>query len=197
MLVRIEFEPSNHTYTIDGAPAISVTQVMDGRVTGYDGIPAHILEAAAHFGNAVDLACQLIAENDLDESTLDPLMVPRVNAFKQFLADKNVEIISHQTRVADKRLMVAGTLDFIMKFDRCLWVIDTKATSSVMPSWTVQTSAYAKFYADMHGCKNIKRAALWLRDDGRYKLDIHKDVSDYNVFLSCLNIHRWRQRHYG
>lgn len=193
----IQFQEEGHLYTIDGKPAVSVTQVMRDYVTGYDGVPAHILEAAAHFGNQVDKACQLIAEDDLDESTLDPLMVPRVEAFKKFLADTGAEIESHQFVVGDKRLMVAGTGDFLMRFQRGRWVIDTKATSAVMPSWGIQTSAYSTFDAAMQGTPVRRRAALWLRDNGTYQLIEHKDPTDYNMFLSCLNIHRWRQRHYG
>lgn len=193
----IEFQEEGHSYTIDGKPAVSVTQVMDGYVTGYDGVPQQILQDAAHFGRSIDLACQFIAEDDLDESTLTPLMVPRINAFKQFLADKKVEIEAHQTRVGDKALMVAGTLDFVVRFNRQRWVIDTKATSAVMPSWGIQTSAYAKYYEANTGEKVHKRGALWLRADGSYRLVPHDDAGDYNVFLSCLNIYRWRQRHYG
>jgi hypothetical protein len=193
----IVFQEFGHRYTIDGQPAVSVTQVMRDYVTGYDGIPAHILEAAANFGNQVDLACQLIAEDDLDESTLAPLMVPRIEAFKKFLADTGAEILAHQFRVGDKRLMVAGTGDFRMRFNRQHWVIDTKATSAVMPSWGVQTATYSRLHQDMTGSKVHRRGALWLRDDGDYRLVEHTDPNDFNVFISCLNIHRWRERHYG
>src|SRR5690348_9868673 len=107
--MRLEFEQSTHTYTLDGARVPSVTQVLDPLLE-LEGIPAHLLEAARVFGTHVHIACDLMVRGRLDWRALDPNLVPYVEGERNFMRDTGFVVVASELRVASSRLRCAGTL---------------------------------------------------------------------------------------
>jgi hypothetical protein len=171
-----------------------VTQVLDPLLE-LDGIPKDVLKAAAEFGTHVHMACDLYDRGVLDEPALDPRLAPYLSAWKLFLHETGSKVVHSEIRVASAKLKYAGTLDKIVQLGRVInrreprVLLDIK--SGLVPR-TVgpQTAAYLNAYSPTP----MPRYCLQLRGDASYRLEKLDDPSDFSIFVSALNLHRWRTK---
>ena len=193
----LSFDQSAHTYAIDGRRLPSVTQVMDSAVTDYAGIPPAILEYKSALGVAVHRACELYDNDDLDESTVDPVVVPYLTAWKTFLSDTHIGIEWNETQVYSRKYGYAGTLDRFGKIKRVGTLIDIKTVTTLSPATGVQLAGYEQAARDSLalGTMAINRYAVQLRPDGTYRMQKYDDPNDFAVFLACLQIHNFKVKH--
>lgn len=143
-------------------------------------------------GTAVHLVCQLHDEGDLDESTIDPQILGYYEAYKDFLGDYGY----HSKPIIETPIgngFYAGTPDrIITERPRAVWDIKTGVH---MPWHALQGAAYVNMMEDPF---SYSRYGLYLTDEGKYSIkEFPKSeyVSDLNVFLSALNIYKWRRNH--
>ena len=188
--VDIEFSAERHEYRIGGTRWPSVTEVLDPLLE-LDGIPKHLLKAAAEFGSHVHQACHLHNVGALNWSTLDPVLAPYVEAWRDFLDENNAIVIASEQRVAHPKLRYAGTLDAIIRLKGQKVLADIKTSATVPRTVGPQTAAYQYALGDL----TTVRRCVHLRPDGTYRLHKLTDRADWNLFLSALNVHQWRHRH--
>lgn len=181
-----EYDPKTHTYKIDGRIVPSVTQAL--KESGIIDTTPYSMEAAIR-GTTIHEACQFLDENDLDEKSVDPSIVPYVSAYQKFLKDKKPRIISIEQAVYNKSYFYAGTLDRIVSMNDDLFVIDIK-TGQPANWWPLQLSGYSLCLSEPH-----RRACLQLKNDGTYKMHFYTDLLDKNVFLSCVAVANWKRNH--
>lgn len=192
--MSLQFDKVSHTYRIDGRRVPSVTQVLDPLLE-LEGIPKHLLEAARIFGQHVHEACHLMVRGELDWARLDPSLTPYVSAAKRFIDESGIVVIASELSLSGKDAGVdcAGTLDIagILRGSEC--IIDWKSTSVIPRTVGPQTAAYERFYRAKRGGRARKRYCVQLRE---YDYRVHPltDPADWNLFLSALNIHHWRQK---
>jgi hypothetical protein len=191
--MRIDFEKDRHEYRIDGIPVPSVTQVIKP-LENFEGIPLDVLEAARVFGQHVHEACALLVRDLLDWSSLDSALVPYLIGAKRFLDESGITVIASEMRLACPRLRVAGSLDLIGVLSSSEAVLDFKVTAAVPYSVGPQTSAYERLYRNMFGGQPRKRYCVLLQPED-YRVTRLTDPADWNIFLSCLNLHHWKHTH--
>jgi len=187
-----EFDPGRHEYFLDGEYLPSVTEVLEPEEQ-LDGIPLEDLARGRERGHHVHEACALLCHKNLEWKTLDPLLVPRVEAAKKFLADTNFTVLRVEYRMFDPDLKVAGTMDLFGIMNRYTWVIDWKG-GLVSRTAGPQLAAYDKLFRRNFGGRENKRAVVELHEDGRYKVRQFEDSRDYGIFVSALNLFHWRRR---
>jgi hypothetical protein len=192
--MRVEFDKNSHTYTLNGRRLPSVTQVL-APLEDFSRVPRDVLEAARIFGQHVHEACDLYNRGELDWLSLDPALLPCVAAWKQFLEDTGAIVIASEMRVCHKVLGYAGTPDVILAWGNRTVVPDLKSTATVPHTVGAQTAAYAKAYQSMVGGKEPARYCIQLGADGKYKVHPRRDPADWSLFLSCLNIHNFKEKH--
>lgn len=190
MAPDLHFDEASHTYRLGGVRLPSVTQVLDP-LQELDGIPRHILEAAAAFGTNVHAACHLWNQGVLDEEQLDPALLPYLTAWRKFLDDVTGVVVGSEVRVVNRQLRYAGTLDSLVRIKGVHELVDIKATAAIPRTVGPQTAAYAHALGE----PRIKRRVVQLRGDGTYRTERLTDSSDWNLFLSALNVHNWRHPH--
>ncbi len=89
----------------------------------------------------------------------------------------------------------AGTPDQYGTMDDDMRVVFEIKTGANHPSHALQTAAQAELIR-VNGHKAPKlRFTLQLCADASYKIVTHKEHSDYAVFLSLLQVYRFKQRH--
>lgn len=193
----LSFDADTHTYALDGRRLPSVTQVMDSTVTNYAGIPPAILEYKSALGVAVHRACELYDIDDLDESSIDPVVVPYLSAWKSFISDTAFKIEWNETQVYSRRYGYAGTLDRFGKIKRVGALIDIKTVTALSPATGVQLAGYERAARDSLalGTMAINRYAVQLRPDGTYRMQKYDDQNEFAVFLACLQIHNFKVKH--
>lgn len=191
----LQFDAANHRYTVGGERLPSVTEVLDPLLE-LDGIPKHVLKAAAEFGTHVHMACDLYDRGVLDEPALDPHLAPYLAAWKIFLKDTGAKVLATELRVLHPQLRYAGTLDKIV-----VWPNRKRARNAqldiksgeVPRTVGPQTAAYADALRHTRPeFAGADRYAIQLRPDATYRLIKQNDPRDFHIFVSALNLHRWR-----
>ena len=199
----LSFDSITHTYTLNGRPIPSVTQVLeDVGIIDYSRIPGETRERAMLRGSIVHLATQFddefvfgISKQPLDEDSIAPEYMGYVEAWRRFRAEKRFycELIEH--RVHDSKRGFAGTLDRTGYFEErpgAKILLDIKTGSAEY--WVrMQTAAYA-------GCfdapRTFRRMCVELHADGTFYLRsfAEKDwQADFNEFLYALQVMRTKQ----
>jgi hypothetical protein len=192
--MRVEFDQSTHTYTLNGRRVPSVTQVLKP-LEDFSRVPRDVLEAARIFGQHVHAAVDLCNRGELDWLSLDPALVPYVDAWRTFIADTGAVVIASEMRVVHEKLGYAGTGDVVLAWGKRIVLPDVKSTAVVPVTVGAQTAAYAKAYHSMVGGKEPDRYCIQLGADGKYKLHPRRDPADWSLFLSCLNVHKFKEKH--
>lgn len=188
------FDEPTHAYTLNGRRVPSVTQILDP-LQMLEGIPWDVLEAARIFGNHVHLGCHLYNLGSLDWDSLDTFLASYIRGYVKFLQETSFLVLASEERVASVRCGYAGTLDLRGILNKRKWIVDIKSTATLPRTVGPQTAAYEHAYNEGSGEKYALRACLHLKPDD-YKFVTVSDkghrVGDLNLFISALNVHRWR-----
>ena len=187
----LTFDEVGHVYTLDGVRVPSVTQILRP-LSNFDGIPEHVLEAKRDLGQRVHYACQLDDEDDLDEDSVEEEVEPYLAAWRLFLRESGAKVLLNEHQVAETTYRFAGTLDNVLELQSAKWVVDKKTCFTVPPMAGPQTAAYLRALGDP---AVTHRAAVRLRPDGTYRFDPFSGADDWSVFLSCLTLHRFKEKH--
>ena len=190
--MQVTFEPETHTYRDSTGQVVpSVTQILKGAglldYSMYSGA-----EYAAARGTAVHLACQYWDEGDLDYDGLDPEIVPYVDAWIRYREDSDFVPCQLEQMVWCASPRYAGTLDRVGMVQGHQWLLDIK-TGQPHPATALQTAAYA----EASGLLGLtKRGAVYLRNDGTYKLEVHNNhLKDWQNFAAVCAVYTWKQKH--
>ena len=195
----IHLDQLTHTYTTEAGTRVpGVTSVIEP-LERYAGVDPAVLEWASERGRAVHLACDLLDEGDLDERSLDPEIVPYVEAYCCFLEEARPSWSAIEHVVHSERYGYAGRLDRVGTL-ACLRgsprvVCDIKTVAALSPVTGLQLAAYAEALRTDQRTKTLRRFALQLRHDGAYRLKEYTERSDLSVFLAQLTVAGWCRRH--
>jgi len=195
--MRLLFREEDHTYWLGERRLPSVSEVI-APVQSFEGIPEAVLARKSAIGKAAHLACQFLDEgDDVDPESLDPVVAPYVDAWRRFMAENKPEWSVIEEQMHDETLGYAGTPDRYGLLHGAKWIIDIKTVVTISPATALQTVAYRKLVAQRTKEREplIKRGAVQLGTDGRYKLHEFKDPADWAIFQSLLNVKAWQMRH--
>ena len=198
----LEFEEASHTYRWNGAVKPSVTGIIAPLVGDFLRFcTPEQLEHARREGVAIHKTVELDCAGTLDEEQLPAWLRPYLSAWRKFVSETGFELGASETWVYNKHFGYAGTLDLaglLTKVKRGPWaaIIDIKRTLSGQPAVGVQLSGYLDAWN--RECEKGRRAncrfGLQLRANGEYRLEPFEDPEDFNAFLSCLTLQRWREK---
>jgi len=186
---EVEFDEALHQYTLDGIVIPSVTQIIKagGLYPDFSVIPADVLEWKRNLGTQVHAATEL---DDMDNlGDYDPQISGYIQAWREFKAVTGFTPVSIEQRIYHKQHKYAGTLDRIGIINGENVLLDIKTGPIDLTTVGPQTAAYAQAC----GFKG-KRYAVHL-GDGKYKLGLCDNKMDWQIFLNCLNLYRWKESH--
>lgn len=160
---ELTFDEASHIYRLDGARVPSVTQIIN-KVLPYD---FNASEWHLNRGAAVHRACELLDNASLDWSTVDPEILPRVQAWEAFRRDLPMEIVAVEEPLAHSGLMYAGTLDRIFRHNGKMIVADIK--NSVSAQVKIQLAFYSLLWTHNKKQTIDSAVAVELTEDGAYR----------------------------
>jgi hypothetical protein len=179
---------SDHTYWLDGKQVPGVTSIL-APLSNFDFVSADVLKAAADFGTAVHLACELDDYGTLDEEELDPALAPYLSAWRKFSAEHKVQWTAIEELVYHPSLRYAGKLDRYGVVDGTSAVVDIKSSAALYPSVGPQLAAYLRAIPD--ALPLTKRLAVQLRPDATYVLKEYTSALDFPAFASLVTLRNW------
>ena len=196
------FVAGTHTYTLDGAVAPSITQVIEAAgLVDLSHMSGDDRQFYAERGTAVHLACHYSDVGTLDESTVETPILGRLEAWREFRRVLAFTVLESERPRYDMVYRYAGTPDRIVSFsDGRRGVIEIK-TGPIQEAVAVQLAAQARLAAMDHRpgypsvAADYRRIAVWLKADGYSMREFHRGdyATDISVFLSALTIYKWKQ----
>lgn len=185
----LTFDPEPHVYRFDGEVIPSVTQLLEPLIN-YAGVPGAILQHAADRGTAVHLATEFWDDGDLDEESIDPEVLPYVQAWQRFRGESGFVVERSEMRLYSARHRYAGTVDCIGILGGRRVMVEKKTTAVLAPATAIQVTAYRRAYNET--ClphERIRQSySVHLRRDGTYRLDEWTpDEEHWAAFLALLN----------
>lgn len=195
---RLAFDAETHTYTLGGRRLFSVTRVL-----GLSGLAAFdspwFSDAVKARGSALHEAIALEVEEALDEESLDDEQRGGLEGFRAFVRDTGAEVEYWERFLCDPDLGVAGRMDGILRMTdaggrRARWLVDIKR--ALYPCAAIQLAAYQDMAIALYEQPVVlRRAALVLPGDGRYKFEPFTDSADRTTWMSALRVVHWRNAH--
>lgn len=181
----------DHKYVVAGRELPGVTTVLSAvGIIDYSMIPERIREQALERGSYVHEATAMDDRGELDYDSLDPRLVPYLDAYRAFRDESGFvpEIIEEP--VASESMGYAGTPDRLGKLGRQKIILDIKTGS--VPDWAgLQLAAYKQLCG---GAPH--RYVVCLTAEGRYSLSTpYTDTSDIRVFMGALSVYNWQKEH--
>lgn len=182
--MKVEFDEAKHIYTVDGEDYPSVTQIL--KAEGFIDT-SWFTEHGRDRGKLAHKCTYLDDTGELDESSVDPVLMPYLVAYRRFKRDSGFVVSMSETPLAAEAYRFAGTPDRTGSFnDATCAILDIK-TGSVEPWAGLQLAAYTILLGSPY-----KRFALQLKSDGSYRLIPFTDRQDRQIFLSALAVYHWK-----
>jgi hypothetical protein len=183
--MKLEFIEASHTYLVDGEAFPSVTQVLHDQ--GFVDA-TWFTDYGRDRGTMAHKCFHLDDMNDLDDASVDPVLMPYLSAYRRFKQESGFVPSDSEVQLASMVYRFAGTLDKVGSFgDGICAIIDCK-TGPILPFVAIQTAAYEILKGAPY-----RRFALQLKADGAYKLHQFTDRNDKAVFLAALSVFHWRK----
>lgn len=180
----LEFTAATHTYTLDGVPVPSVTQII-GALFPRRECEKWYLDRGTMTHKAVALLCkgQLVWES------LDPRIAGFVRAAVAFLKDANPGTVQPEVAIGHATYRFAGTIDGIA--DTGL-LIDWK-TGPVEAVTELQLGGYGVLVRAWDAfARSRGLCAVELREDGTYRHTVYTDTGRARrLFLAALSLYQW------
>lgn len=181
-------DPKTHIYTVDGIRKPGITEIIKSAGLVDD---RWYTDYSAERGSAAHKACHFFDENDLDESSVDPAILPYLEAWKKFRAESGFSPEIIEEPLYSEAFQFAGTPDRagILNGDIVIPEIKTGLISVVTG---IQLAAQQILLEEVKGIRVKKRFAVQLTSRGTYKLTQFPDPHDRAIFLHCLSVHNFK-----
>ncbi len=193
---RFHFDSETHTYTIDGRPVPSVTEVMADVIPGW-----HAGEWYLQRGQAVHACAALIAmDREFDH---DARITGQVEACRKFFRDTQPWIELCEYRLFSQAHQFGGTLDLMVRAMDGIRlprrntgpiIIDYKA--ALTDAVPIQLAAYAALIKqNFPQYQNVRYGiGVELRDNGTYKwsevYDLQRHTHEWRSILTAYRVRR-------
>jgi hypothetical protein len=180
----LAFDKEKHEYRYKGVRYPSVTQILHAE--GFIDTK-WFTEYACNRGSYVHQIIHWYLTGELDEDTIDPTLRPYLEAWIRFTKDIGFVSEAVEKPFVSDVYRFAGTPDHIGRLNGHNAVLDVK-TGAVQPWTALQLAGYEILIKT----PSIERFSLQLTEEGKYKLQHHKDRQDRQIFLSALACYQWK-----
>jgi hypothetical protein len=185
-------DPKTHIYTLNGREVPGISRVIAG--VGLIN-SARFTDFSRDRGTMAHLACQLHDEGDLDESTLDPVIVPYLEGWKKFREQSGFVPNVIEKSLYSPLLDFAGTPDRYGKMNGNSVIAEIK-TGGISFVTGIQLAAQDFLFQHAMDLHADKRLAVQLTKEGNYKLTQYNDQQDYADWLGCLTVEHCKIRNH-
>lgn len=187
------FDPERHVFTIDDRPVPSITQAL---VEAGIIQTAYYNEAGRQRGTFVHQALDYLDRRDLDTASVPAEYQGYLGGYQEFKACTGFEpdINGIEVPLFHPVHLFGGIPDRWGRLNGSAVVLEIK-TGEVEPWAALQTAAQALLINFVHPDLELRRHAIRLTKEGKWKLKSFSDRRDEAVFLAALQVCHWRRAH--
>lgn len=184
-MTELVFDEKAHKYTLRGREIPSVTRLLkdagliDDRWFSADG---------AKRGSYAHAALEFYDSGDLDESQLDPRLIPYLTAWRKFREQYQPEMLAIEERVFNEAYWYAGTLDRRVMMQGSEAILDIK-TGVPMKHHGVQIALYRMCFPRV-----TEGMGVYLSESG-YKVVEYHDIDDMSAAKAIVCLAAWKRKY--
>ncbi len=189
--MALVFDHQTHAYALDGKQLPGVSRLISE--AGLSDMN-WVTEAALLRGEYIHRTIELYLKNDLVEETLDPTLLARLNAFRDFERQTGYRVDRTEDGKPQCEIRLhhpiygyAGTFDQLGTHDGAALLLELKSGAPA-PWHRIQTALYAMFFN-----ARPRRAVLYLPKSGGYRFVQHNDRLDFDVAKAVLTLAAFRR----
>ena len=178
--MKLEFDEESHSYSLGGKEIPGVTSILKaiGLSKDFSGVDTFYRDR----GVAVAYAIELFLKGTLDESSLDPVLVPYFDGFRQYWDKFASKPIAIEKTNYHQELWYAGKIDLVT--DKR--IIDWKCSKSHDPVAELQGEAYKLMWG------KLPFDVVQFPGDGSYKVFEYGDKTD--IWPAVMKTFQWWRR---
>ncbi len=183
------FDEVNHIYRLNNQIIPSVTQILQAEgITDY----SYADESDKEFGLVGHKVTELWDKGKLDSKTISKPLIPCLELWKKFLKDFDVTIFpgAIEKPIYSSKYLFGVTPDRVGLVNDKVTVIEIKFTKAIQRSTGIQLAAQAIASTEHYGKVRQRIAVPLLGGTPQF----FNDRQDETIFLSALNLFRWKQR---
>lgn len=185
------FRAEDHTYWKDGFEKPSVTQIIsECGLTDFSCVPPEIMRKAQNFGTAVHTLTEYEDKGTLDYESISNPLIPYLEAWQKFKKEHKFEYTEIEKKFYCEKFGFCGTIDRIGRTATKRIILDIKTSTSMSPTTALQLAGYALGINET----NIARWGVQLKADGNYSIFVYDTSTDVPMFLSVLNVWKWKKQ---
>ena len=168
---KLTFDPTTHTYTIDGKEVLSVTQVLQLIFpTKYDGVDPAVLKRASERGTFIHEAIEVWERLGYDTEECEELQNWKILKFENELEVEKNEI---PVIITLGNYKIAGRLDVVLSKDGKLGLGDFKTTYNLdLEYLKLQLNLYRIGYEQTYSKKIDFIAGIHLRKEKKKYVEL-------------------------
>ena len=187
----LTFDEATHTYRVDGVVVPNVTSVLeDCGNSDFSMVPADKLEAAQERGRLVHEITHFFDEDDLDTASVDPDLLPYLEAWTKFRVHTGFTPELIEERVYSELYGYAGTLDRVGVMGHGRRALVDIKSGAILPAVRLQLAAYSYCLDEVMDC-----FAVQLKKDGNYSVHGPYDPTEYfSDFTAALKVYNNKRR---
>lgn len=199
---KVEFEANSHTYTLNGEPTLSVTNVISVKKDLYKYVNDYVLDLTRKRGNALHAyAALLFSFENLDEYEIDLKVIPYINTLREsiesigLLHKSAIDTYTYfiEEPICCPKTRIAGTPDLIIfdMFAKICSIVELK--SGLFGLANLQTAGYQHIIDNITKEEwKFRRYGIKLTERFDKKNVVKYDkILDEQVFTSCLNVAKY------
>jgi len=190
---QLQFNDENHEYSLDGLKLPSVTQIIKEILPTYTNVSMDILEYKADIGRKVHLATELYDMDELDMDNLDLYLQEYLDGWIKFKEDYQFVVKEIEVMLYHPIYLFTGRIDRIGTLGNDKVLLDIKSGMQQKTD-IIQTAGYQILYDEWKKpVEQIKKRMCIYLKGGGYKVRMHTDKTDRNIFLSCLSVYNFKK----
>lgn len=180
------FDEESHRYFRGGVPVVGLTQAI--RLTGFVD-DSWFTDEAGDRGTRTHAACQFLAEDDLDWTTVADDIRPRVEAFRDFLATYQPTLLYAEKFFPSPTYGFACRIDFLFDVPALggVSILEVK-TGSIGLAAKLQTAGQKIAIEESSGLIVARRYGFGLTKEGRYVLKPFTDAGDRAMLINAVGM---------
>ena len=194
---KLEFDNENHIYKLDGSIIPGYSQIAkDLGLIDYSCVRQADLDWKRQVGKAVHTAIFLHNTDELDMDSLDETVSSYFKGWLKFVELYQPKILTQYSEnpICSFKWKYGVTPDIVAEVKGILTVIELKTVSQMNPAIAIQTEAQKMAIEETYKLKIKQRWGLQLIPGAMPKLEVYEDMSDFAVWVSCVNVWQYKER---
>lgn len=175
-------------------PRVSEILADVGLGADFSSVPPAALEYARERGQAVHAAIEASVYKYLDESSLSPDVLVRLDAYRRFVKESGYETVRTEIEVVSATWRYRGHPDSIGWLNKRRTLLDWKVSDTVqLDPAALQLAAYRVALNEASPCAPIEAAAVvQLCGDGTFRF--HEVETAESLWLAVVMVYHAKQR---